>query len=232
MLWKKKIAAMIKFVRILTYFFILTVLSFSCKQEEISILSLGDSYTIGESVSENERWPLQLAGQMRLNGIEVLQPQIIAATGWTTNELLAGMDTATLKERYDLVTVLIGVNNQYRGRDTVNYHLELENILKRAIRLAGGENSHVVVLSIPDWGVTPFASGRDISKIASEIDAYNRVKKEISKSLGLHYIDITDISRKAETMNYLLASDGLHPSGLMYAEWVDRLLPVALDVFR
>ncbi len=137
-----------------------------------------------------------------------------------------------MKETYDLVTVLIGVNNQYRGRDTLNYRSELGKILKRAIALAGNKSSHVIVLSIPDWGVTPFAAGRDRSAIASGIDAFNKVKKEMSESAGVHFIDITDISREGDNKKYLIASDGLHPSGMMYAEWVDRVLPVAISIFR
>jgi len=195
----------------------------------ITILSLGDSYTIGEGVTPEERWPMQLATALRGMGVEVREPKIVATTGWTTDELKRGIEATHLEPSYDWVTLSIGVNNQYRNRDVELYRKEFRELLAFAIQKAHGNPKRVLVLSIPDWGVTPFAKekGRDRAKIAKEIDLYNRVKREESEKLGAHFIDITDISREArEAGSGLLADDGLHPSGAMYGRWVERVLPI------
>jgi lysophospholipase L1-like esterase len=192
----------------------------------ITILSLGDSYTIGEGVADSERWPMQLASAMRSMGIEVTESKIIAKTGWTTDELKQAIDDSKVDQQFDWVTLLIGVNNQYRHRDVEEYRKELKELLAVAIGRAHGNPKRVLVLSIPDWGVTPFAEGRDRTTIAREIDIYNRVKREETERAGAHFIDITDISREAnEAGSGLLAEDGLHPSGAMYGRWVERVLP-------
>jgi lysophospholipase L1-like esterase len=200
-----------------------------------TILSLGDSYTIGEGVEPEKRWPVQLAVAMRSLGLQVRDPQIIARTGWTTDELRKGIEETQVDARYDWVTVLIGVNNQYRGRSPDEYRKELRELLQYAIEKAGGSSKRVIVLSIPDWGVTPFAEekGKDPATIAREIDTYNRVKREEAERLGVHYVDITDISREAgladstlPAQKRLLAADGLHPSDTMYQRWVERVLPI------
>lgn len=201
----------------------------------LTILSLGDSYTIGEGVKPEERWPVQLAQAMRTMGLEVRDPQIIARTGWTTDELKSGIQESKVEARYDWVTVLIGVNNQYRGKSAEGYRSELREMLRYAIDQAGSNPKRVIVLSIPDWGVTPFAKEkkRDPATIAAELDAYNRVKREECELVGVHFVDITDISREAglDDSNLpedrrLLATDGLHPSGLMYKRWVERVIPI------
>lgn len=201
----------------------------------LTILSLGDSYTIGEGVQPEERWPVQLAIAMRSLGLEVHDPKIIARTGWTTDELKKGIDETQVEAQYEWVTVLIGVNNQYRGRSPDEYRKELRELLHYAIKKAGSHPQRVIVLSIPDWGVTPFAKekGKDPAKIAGEIDTYNRVKQEEAERLGVHFVDITDISREANlddstlpAERRLLADDGLHPSGAMYRRWVERILPI------
>jgi lysophospholipase L1-like esterase len=193
----------------------------------LTILSLGDSYTIGEGVAPEQRWPMQMAVAMRSLGLEVQDPTIIARTGWTTDELQAGIADSKLESRYDWVTVLIGVNNQYRGRDVEEYRKQLNKLLRFAIEKSGGNPKRVVALSIPDWGVTPFAKDRDVKKIATAIDSYNRVKREECERLGIHFVDITDISRQAsDASNGLLAEDGLHPSGAMYRRWVERVVPI------
>jgi len=176
-------------------------------------LALGDSYTIGESVDASERFPVQLARTLKLG-----EPRIIAKTGWTTDELNAAIDAANVTETYDLVTLLIGVNNQYRGRDAEQYRGEFAALLRRAIGFAGGDAQKVIVVSIPDWGVTPFAEGRDRAKIASEIDRYNAINREETQRAGARYVDITPISRGNDTA--LVAADGLHPSGKQYGQWV------------
>ncbi|MFN9716007.1 MAG: SGNH/GDSL hydrolase family protein [Planctomycetota bacterium] len=201
----------------------------------LTILSLGDSYTIGEGVAPEKRWPVQLAVSMRSLGLDARDTQIIARTGWTTGELRKGIEESQVEARYDWVTVLIGVNNQYRGRSPDEYRKELNELIRYAIEKAGSHPKRVIVLSIPDWGVTPFAKekGKDPAKIAEEIDTYNRVKREEAERLGVHFVDITDISREAglddsklPAEKRLLADDGLHPSGAMYQRWVERMLPI------
>jgi len=187
-------------------------------------LALGDSYTIGESVAAADRWPNQLALQLRKDGIDIAYPEIIAKTGWTTDELSSAIDAAKPHGPYSLVTLLIGVNNQYRGRDAGQYRKEFVALLQRAIGFAGGDAKRVVVVSIPDWGVTPFAKGRDRAKITTEIDHFNAIAAEETKRAGAKYADITPVSRKNPT---LVAPDGLHPSAAMYAQWVTVISPQA-----
>ena len=203
----------------------------------IRFLALGDSYTIGESVPEDERWPNQLAELIKsspqfdeTNGsIEVT---IMARTGWTTDELWNGIQAVKVEPPYDLVSLLIGVNNQYRGRDVQEYREGFVFLLNKAIEYAGSDSSRVIVLSIPDWGVTPFASSRDSKKIAVEINQFNTVNEEESIKAGVHYVDVTPISREAVTDASLIASDGLHPSGKMYAEWAKLALPEVLKIIE
>ena len=183
-------------------------------------LALGDSYTIGESVPEAERFPNQLAREL---GIPA--PQIIAKTGWTTDELNAAIDGANPQGPFDLVTLLIGVNNQYRGRDAEEYRREFAALLQRAIGFAGGDPSKVIVVSIPDWGVTPFAEGRDRRKIANEIDRYNLINQEEAMKARASYVSITGISRRDDPA--LVAEDKLHPSGKQYGEWMRMIAPLA-----
>jgi len=183
-------------------------------------LALGDSYTIGEGVEASGRWPNQLAARLGLDA-----PEIVAQTGWTTDELGAAMDAHAFHPPYALVTLLIGVNNQYRGRDLASYRGEFTQLLQRAIALAGDNPRHVVVVSIPDWGITPFARGRDADAIAREIDAYNAANREIAANSHAHYADVTGISRDRGEREDMLVSDGLHPSAAMYTRWLDAILP-------
>ena len=184
-------------------------------------LALGDSYSIGEGVPEAGRWPMQLAAALRARGIALQDPRIIATTGWTTDELSAAMDAAEPLGTWDLVSLLIGVNNQYRGRTVDDYREQFSGLLERAIALAGHQPSRVFVLSIPDWSVTPFAQGRDRVRIAQEIDAFNATARHICKALGVTFIDITPTSRDQGGDADMLVADGLHPSAAMYARWVD-----------
>ncbi len=194
----------------------------------IRLLALGDSYTIGEAVASAERWPEQLAAMLRELGVEVEEIEIVAKTGWTTDELDVAIDRAAPRGHYDLVSLLIGVNNQYRGRPVEEYRGELRRLLGRAVGFAGGDASRVVVLSIPDWGVTPFAEGRDRAHIAREIDAFNAVNRAEAVAAGARYVDVTQASREAATDAGLIASDGLHPSGEMYRRWAGLVLPEAM----
>ena len=197
--------------------------------DSASFLALGDSYTIGEAVPESERWPVQLARLMRSRGVAIGEPTIIARTGWTTDELAAQLDAVRLRVPFSLVSLLIGVNNQYRGRDAGEYRLQFRDLLQRAIGFAGGDAGRVVVVSIPDWGVTPFAEGRDRARIAAEVDQFNAINREEALALGARYVDITPGSRDAANDRSLLAGDGLHPSGRMYTAWAEAVLPHALE---
>jgi lysophospholipase L1-like esterase len=192
-------------------------------------LGLGDSYTIGEGVAANERWPTQLAALLHAHGVAIDAPEIVARTGWTTDELAAAMDAHTFHPPYTLVTLLIGVNNQYRGRAVENYRSEFHALLERAIALAGNRPQRVIVVSIPDWGVTRFghASGRDVAQIALEIDTYNLAAAEIAKALRVHFIDVTAASRDGGERADMLVVDGLHPSAAMYRRWAELVLPQA-----
>ena len=196
-------------------------------------LALGDSYTIGEGVAPDERWPVQLAARLREDGIDIADPQIIATTGWTTGELASAMDAASFVSPYDLVTLLIGVNNQYRGRPLDEYRAQFRDLLQRAIHLADGSAAHVIVVSIPDWGVTPFAAreGRDAARVAREIDAFNAAACMETGNAGAHWVDVTTLSRAPGARDELVA-DGLHPSGAQYARWTAAILPVARKVLQ
>jgi lysophospholipase L1-like esterase len=190
-------------------------------------LALGDSYTIGEGVEAGERWPVRLAALLRARGIAVADPEIVARTGWTTDELDAAIDEAAPRGPYALVSLLIGVNNQYRGGAEPIYRNEFAGLLRRAVGFAGGDASRVVVLSIPDWGVTPFAEGRDRARIAAEIDAFNAAARAITVEAGARWVDVTPASREAGADPAMLVADGLHPSARQYERWARLALPAA-----
>lgn len=182
-----------------------------------AFLALGDSYTIGEQVDSALRWPVQLARALRAAGAPVDDPQIIAQTGWTTDELAAAIAKAEVRGTYPLVSLLIGVNNQYRGRSADEYREQFRALLDQAIGYAGGNAARVLVLSIPDWGVMPFAEGRDRAKIGREIDQFNAIAMAESARAGAAWVDITPTSRAMQPD--WAAPDGLHPSGTQYAAW-------------
>ena len=190
-------------------------------------LALGDSYTIGESVPEVQRWPVQLAASLQIDA-----PTIVARTGWTTDELDDAINHAKLKPPYDLVSLLIGVNNQYRGRPLAEYEHQFETLLRRAIGFAGGKPGRVFVVAIPDWGVTPFAHGRDGAKIARELDAFNAAAQKICAKHGVAFVDIAPIYRERGREAAMLSGDGLHPSGAMYALWAAQALPTVAEMLR
>lgn len=192
---------------------------------ELTYLALGDSYTIGESVQASESFPYQFAMQLRAQGLNVAKPRIIAKTGWTTDELQAAIKAENLTQTFDFVTLLIGVNNQYRGYSKVTYRKEFKELLQTAISFADGNKKRVFVVSIPDWGVTPFglSSGKSIKAIADEIDAFNAINKEETLALEVSYTDITPGSRNAATDLSLVAKDGLHYSGKMHLQWASSI---------
>ena len=192
-------------------------------REEVRLLALGDSYTVGESVLLRSRWPVQLLDSLSNRGIDCPEPRIIAKTGWRTDDLKTAILRAKLKAEYNLVSLLIGVNDYYQGKSVESYAPEFEELLTLAIEFAGGDKSNVFVLSIPDYGYTPF--GKAIQgEISAGIDTFNAANKSISEKLGVKYFSITDISRKGLAEPDLVASDGLHPSEKMYAEWVQRIM--------
>jgi lysophospholipase L1-like esterase len=195
-------------------------------------LALGDSYTIGESVDTDYRFPVQLAERLNERGLSVSEPKIIARTGWTTDELDQGIRGANLTEEYNLVSLLIGVNNQYQGRDTAEYRTQFSDLLKQAIAFAKNRTGHVIVVSIPDWGVTPFGQSFGTESVAKQIDDFNRINTDETQKAGAHYVDITGISRRAKDEPELVAADGLHPSAEMYRLWVQEILPVAEDILK
>jgi lysophospholipase L1-like esterase len=194
-------------------------------------LALGDSYTIGESVLENNRWPNQLAKRLEAEGIQI-EVTNIARTGWTVDELWEGVQANPPQGTYDLVTLLIGVNDQYRGYPVDGYREDFQFMLGKAIEYAGGDPKKVIVLSIPDWGFTPFAANRDTEPISQQIDEFNAVNLEESKNAGVHYVDVTIISRMAMDDFELIAEDRLHPSAKMYTMWAEKVLPVALEILQ
>ena len=213
----------------------------ACKKEEVTpnqnssaantYLALGDSYTIGESVAVKQRFPVQLANELRNEGYDLASPHIIARTGWTTGNLLSVLNNENLPTNYDLVTLLIGVNNQYQGRSLSEYRTEFTTLLNRAVAYAGGEKDKVIVVSIPDWGYTPFGRSQQ-AQISPKIDQFNAANKEITQAAGISYAHITPISRRGLQEPNLVASDGLHPSGTQYAEWVKLILPQAVEAIK
>ncbi|CAN5182356.1 SGNH/GDSL hydrolase family protein [soil metagenome] len=190
----------------------------------MTFLALGDSYTIGQSVEPMFRFPVQTTALLRNLSINFSEADIIATTGWTTNDLLNAIAAAPPKKDYSVVTLLIGVNNQYQGKSIEEYKTQFRQLLMQSIEYAAGNRKHVFVLSIPDYSVTPFAAGRDRAKIAAEIDAFNAANKNISIELGVNYLDITGISRENDPE--LIASDGLHPSSKQYGRWAALLAPL------
>lgn len=202
------------------------------QKKAYSYLALGDSYTIGESVLTAENFPNQTVQLLKNRAYDFTSPEIVARTGWTTDDLQNNINNRTFSPSYDIVTLLIGVNNQYRGRFIDTYKPEFENLLKQAIQFAGGKAKHVIVLSIPDWGVTPFATGRDRDQIAREIDEYNSANKAISEKYNVNHIDITPWTREAANDPSLVAADGLHPSAKEYKRWSEKLADKIIAIIQ
>jgi lysophospholipase L1-like esterase len=200
--------------------------SMTTTTDTLNYLALGDSYTIGEAVPESQSFPYQLYSALNGQGLSVTPPTIIATTGWTTDDLISAINQSGLNgKKYAFVTLLVGVNDQYQHLSQDNYRVKFAEVLNTAISFAHGDISRVFVVSIPDYGVTPFAAGQD-AVIGPEIDQFNAINKAISLQAGVHYVDITPISRQATNDAALIASDGLHPSGKMYQLWVNLLTPL------
>jgi lysophospholipase L1-like esterase len=202
----------------ISYLLILLNLFLPMQKKEVKYLALGDSYTIGESVAEKDRWPNQLADQLK-----IAHPKIIATTGWRTDDLAGAIKSADLKDEYDLVSLLIGVNNQFQGKSATQYEIEFEELLKTSIKLGKGKTKNVFVVSIPDYGFTPYGKPKQVI-ITKQIDEFNAINKRIAEKFKIAYFNITEISRKGLEDPTLVAEDGLHPSGKMYAAWVDLII--------
>jgi lysophospholipase L1-like esterase len=195
----------------------------------MKILCLGDSYTIGEGVVYTKNFPHQIADQLAHNGIIVEQLTIVATTGWTTDELIGPMESQIKKNDFDWVTLLIGVNNQYRGRSTIEFNIHFQYLLNRAIHFANGDASKVICISIPDWGLTPFNTEKDKTEVSQQIDAYNAVVEQNASLYKTHFINITESTRNnAQNPDYL-ALDGLHPSGLEYEIWAKEIVSLIMN---
>ena len=195
-------------------------------------LALGDSYTIGQSVEVSLRFPAQTIAWLRHKGQNVLSPEYIATTGWTTLNLQAAIQSVSPQGPYQLVTLLIGVNDQYQGSDTASYRPRFTALLQKSIQLAGDSSSHVFVLSIPDYSVTPFASGSNKAQISKAIDDFNFINKQVTLQYHCHYLDITPSTRQASTDLSLVAGDGLHPSGNEYRKWAAALGALMLSALK
>jgi lysophospholipase L1-like esterase len=200
--------------------------------KSLKYLALGDSYTIGESVPLEKNFPHQVVALLRKEKINIEDPAIVAKTGWTTDELQDQLSRVRLAVPFDFVTLLIGVNNQYRGRSEKEYAQQFEELLQQAIGYAADKPNHVIVLSIPDWGVTPFAKDRDKNIIAKEIDAFNAINKKMAKKYNVHYVDITPFTREVANDKTLVADDGLHPSAKDYARWAEKVKEVMMKEMK
>lgn len=194
-------------------------------------LALGDSYTIGQSVTEAERFPAQTANILKQGGININTPTYIATTGWTTTNLMNSI-LAQNPGNYDVVSLLIGVNDQYQRHDTTGYRQRFTELLTKAIQLVNGKKENVFVVSIPDYSVTPFAAGSDTAQIRKEIDWFNAINKNVTANYNCPYLDITPSTREGRYDRSLIATDGLHPSGVEYKRWADRLAPMMLLVLK
>ena len=203
--------------------FLLLLLLYACFCAAQNYLAIGDSYTIGEAVEATQRWPNQLTNLLNKNKKQINPPLIIAQTGWRTDEALKAVENYKHSSTYDLISVLIGVNNQYQKKELKQFEEDLRKILEKAILLSSNGPKGVFALSIPDYGVTPFAENKHPEQIALEIDQYNQVYKNICKEYNILFLDITEISRLAKSKPYLIAEDGLHPSGEMYKLWVESI---------
>jgi lysophospholipase L1-like esterase len=209
---------------------VLAAMKATTRPTAVRYLALGDSYTVGEGVAPNETWPVRLVARLREGGADIADPEVIARTGWRGDDLHFALDRASLKGPYGMVSLLIGVNNQYQGKVLEDFRSQFIGLLRRSQALAGGDSGRVLVLSIPDYGVMPAVQASDRARVAKEIDAFNDLVDRESKTVGARYVDVTPVSRQAAEQPDLVAGDGLHPSAKMYERWVDLALPVAREI--
>lgn len=195
----------------------------------IKILALGDSYTIGHGVDEQESWPEQLKERLKANGIPIEAVDIIARSGWTSRDLLTAVERSKLNNEYDVVLVLIGANDQFQGRPVNDYSRDLKALLRKAVVFSKDRPSHVILVSVPDWAFSPYAAGWDPKEISAQIDEFNQAAKDLADVSGLRWVNITALSREM-TGSFVYIADGLHPTGETYAAWVDVILTVVEDI--
>jgi lysophospholipase L1-like esterase len=195
-------------------------------------LALGDSYTIGEGVTDQERWPNHLVHLLNARGLEIGPPHVVARTAWTADELADAIDAEDPRGPFDLVTLMIGVNDQYRSRPVQSFESEFATLLGRARAFAANRASRTIAISIPDWGATPFAQARDRALIASEIDQYNTSARKLAEMAGARWVSVTEISKAMMDDPTLVAVDGLHPTGEMYRRWAELILPTAISALE
>tara|TARA_Y100000389_G_C17459268_1_gene520458 strand:+ start:1914 stop:2639 length:726 start_codon:yes stop_codon:yes gene_type:complete len=224
----------INFYSILIRNLVLLILIFFClgcekKQKKQSYLALGDSYTIGEAVSNNDSWPMQLVKALEEENILIDKPKVIAKTGWTTGDLKKGIDEAVLNYPYDWISILIGVNNQSQGKNIEVFKADLEQLISQSILFVGNKKNRLFVISIPDWGKMPFAKNQEREKIATEIDNYNQIIYEVCSRKEVGFIDITQISRTLDSNPHFIGSDSLYPSKSQYAKWVEEIIPFFIN---
>lgn len=212
---------------------LVALLSFTAVADakQLRLLALGDSYTIGQGVEKDERWPEQLAQTLRAHGIDVAPPEIIAQRGWTSGNVLFQIQRKKFDTTYDLVTIMVGANDQFQNRNTDFFRTDLSQLILGAVSLAGGDPDKVLLFSIPDWGRSPYARGQDAETISKEIDRYNAIIIALAKQNKIEYIDITELSRSGSGPS-LYAEDGLHPSGKAYASWVVSILPHVIGILK
>ena len=198
----------------------------------VRYLAIGDSYTLGEGLETAQSWPYQLKRKLLEYGVEEVELTVVAATGYTTRELTQLLNTTTFDKPYDIISIQIGVNNQYRGESLEQFGEELDNMFEKIASNYYLKDAKQFVVSIPDWGATPFGSSYDRVQIAIEINQYNGLKRNTSEARAAPFINITDISRTNPDASELVASDGLHPSELMYSYWVERIFPVVKQLVQ
>ena len=198
------------------------------RESPYSFIALGDSYTIGEGVNEDERWPNQFVDVAYENGVDFDQPMIIAETGWKTYDLLNAINQTNFSKKYDYISLLIGVNNQFNSRPIDEFEEDLNKLMDEMKRIKKNDGS-IIIISIPDWGYTPFGESSDMSDISEQINLFNSSLRKFASTNGLKYVDVTEISRRGINEPDLITNDNLHPSGTMYLEWAKKIYNIWID---
>jgi len=198
------------------------------RESPYSFIALGDSYTIGEGVNEDERWPNQFVDVAYENGVDFDQPMIIAETGWKTYDLLNAINQTNFTKKYDYISLLIGVNNQFNSRPIDEFEEDLNKLMDEMKRIKKNDGS-IIIISIPDWGYTPFGESSDMSDISEQINLFNSSLRKFATTNGLKYVDVTEISRRGINEPDLITNDNLHPSGIMYLEWAKKIYNIWID---
>ena len=198
------------------------------RESPYSFIALGDSYTIGEGVNEDERWPNQFVDVAYESGVDFDQPMIIAETGWKTYDLLNAIDQTNFTKKYDYISLLIGVNNQFNSRPIDEFEEDLNKLMDEMKRIKKNDGS-IIIISIPDWGYTPFGESSDMSDISEQINLFNSSLRKFATTNGLKYVDVTEISRRGINEPDLITNDNLHPSGIMYLEWAKKIYNIWID---